>query len=405
MSSYANPSPSGRPPSPDDEAVLRAKQEIQGLVQELVEVSKSDVEPGEFYESLLNRAVSALAAIGGVVWILGEQGALSLQFQINLQQTGLAENKTSQLQHGRLLRQVIAKGEPALVAPHSGSGAGVESDSERGVIDSDDPEIAANPTGYLLVLAPITSDRGVEGLVEIFQRDGARPTTQRGYQRFLMQICELAGEYVKSRRLRHYATKQSLWEQLESFTSLVHQRLNSRETAYTIANEGRRLIGCDRVTVVLRKGGSYHVEAISGQDTFDKRSNVVRLLRNLARTVARTGEDLWFDGDTSDLAPQVEKAVNAYVDEAHTKQLAVLPLQEALDPSEEPEEGEEIFERMSRYRTLGCSPSTGAIISNAITIDDIIKEVLEAKRSERETRAIDGGAGGSMEDKKKEGYF
>ena len=76
-----------------------------------------------------------------------------------------------------------------------------------------------------------------------------------------------------------------------------------------------------------------------------------------------------------------------------------------VDEFNQPEEGEEIFERMSRYRTLGCSPSTGAIISNAITIDDIIKEVLEAKRSERETRAIDGGAGGSMEDKKKEGYF
>ena len=46
---------------------------------------------------------------------------------------------------------------------------------------------------------------------------------------------------------------------------LVHQKLESRETAYTIANEGRRLIGCDRVTVVLRKGGRYVVEAISGQ--------------------------------------------------------------------------------------------------------------------------------------------
>ncbi len=340
MSTYTNPPSSGQSPSPDDEAVLRAKQEIQGLVQELVELSKSEVEPNEFYEALLNKSVSALAAIGGVVWILDEQGVPGLQFQINLQQTGLTESKTSQLQHGRLLQQVIAKGEPALVAPHSGSGAGSELAVEHHPIDLGDAEIAANPTSYLLVLAPITSDRGVEGLVEIFQRDGARPTTQRGYQRFLMQICELAGEYVKSRRLRHYATKQSLWEQLESFTALVHQRLNSRETAYTIANEGRRLIGCDRVTVVLRKGSSYQVEAISGQDTFDKRSNVVRLLRNLARTVAKTGEDLWFDGDTSDLAPQVEKAVNAYVDEAHTKQLAVLPLQEASDPAEEPEQEE-----------------------------------------------------------------
>ena len=171
------------------------------------------------------------------------------------------------------------------------------------------------------MLAPIKTDVGVEGLVEIFQRPGTRPNTQRGYKRFLEQMCEVAGEYLKNRRLRHFTHKQSLWEQLETFTGLVHQALNSRETAYTIANEGRRLIGCDRVTVVLNKGSKYDVTAISGQDTFDKRSNVVRLLRNLATTVAKTGDDLWFEGDTADLAPQVEKAVNTYVDESHTKQL------------------------------------------------------------------------------------
>jgi multidrug efflux pump subunit AcrA (membrane-fusion protein) len=370
VSTNANPPPTGQSTSPDDEAVLRAKQEIQGLVQEIVELSKSEVDPGDFYEALLSKSVSALAANGGVIWVLDENGALGLQFQINLQMTGLAESRTAQLQHSRLLQQVMAKGEPVLVAPHSGSGMGgaeagalaeTRSDEEQeraatgNQFDPDDAEVVANPTEYLLVLAPIMSDRGVEGLVEIFQRDGARPTTQRGYLRFLVQICELAGEYVKSRRLRHFATKQSLWEQLESFTSLVHLRLDSRETAYTIANEGRRLIGCDRVTVVLRKGGSYQVEAISGQDTFDKRSNVVRLLRNLSKTVAKTGEDLWFTGDTSDLAPQVEKAVNAYVDQSHTKQLAVLPLHEAEDPSvESAQEGTEKGAKKGQLNVLGA---------------------------------------------------
>jgi multidrug efflux pump subunit AcrA (membrane-fusion protein) len=357
-------SPSSNP-SPDDDAVLRAKQEIQGLVQEIVELSKTDAEPADYYDALLTKSVAALAAIGGVVWTLQENGPLELQFQINLQQTGLAQSKMAQMQHGRLLQQVITKGEPVLVPPHSGTGGtGGEGTGLSGQVTSagaDGPEdlddqVAANPTDYLLVLAPISSDRGTEGIVEIFQRDGARPTTQRGYLRFLVQICELAGEYVKNRRLRHYVTKQSLWEQLESFTTLVHRGLNSRETAYTIANEGRRLIGCDRVTVALRKGSSYNIEAISGQDTFDKRSNVVRLLRNLTRTVAKTGEDLWFTGDTSDLAPQVEKAVNAYVDESHTKQLAVLPLYEeqAIAELEQAEQEEESGMKAGPVDVLGA---------------------------------------------------
>ena len=327
-SPYSDPSQTSTsgptPEAVDDDAVQRAKQEIQGLVQEVVELSRSEIEPTEFFAALLNKSVSALAAIGGVVWTLEEGSGLKLEYQVNLRQSGLIESETAQNQHGRLLQQVIDKGEAELFPPHSGAGGG----------DDGDAEAAANPTDFLLVVAPIKSDRGVDGLVEVFQRTGARPTTQRGYLRFLNQICELAGEYVKTRRLRHFATKQSLWEQLEAFTALVHQSLNSRETAYTIANEGRRLIGCDRVTVALRKGTKYQVSSISGQDTFDKRSNVVRLLRKLASTVARTGDDLWFDGDTSDLAPQVERAVNDYVDEAHTKQLAVLPLRE-LDREEE----------------------------------------------------------------------
>ncbi len=313
---------------PDEVAVQRAKQEIQSLVQEVVELSKSEIEPTEFYAALMDKSISALAAVGGVVWTQEEGAGLQLEYQVNLRETGLAESETAQRQHGRLLQQVIEKGEPVLIPPHSGAGG-----------DGDGEEAsAANPTDFLLVIAPIISDRGVDGLVEIFQRSGARPATQKGYLRFLEQICELAGEYVKSRRLRHFTHKQTLWEQLEAFTGLVHQALDSRETAYTIANEGRRLVGCDRVTVALRKGTKYQISAISGQDTFDNRSNVVRLLRNLVTAVAKTGEDLWFDGDTSDLAPQVEKVVNAYVDESHTKQLAVLPLREADLEEDEPGE-------------------------------------------------------------------
>lgn len=283
-------------------------------MQEVVELSRSEIEPGEFFAAAMHKSVSALAAIGGVVWLVEENGPVKLEYQENLQQTGLIENEAAQQRHGRMLKQAIDKAEPMIVPPHSGG------EGEEG---------AGNPTPFLIVLAPIISDRGVEGILEVFQRTGGRPSTQKGYLRFLVQISELAGEFVKNRRLKHFVTKQSLWEQLEAFTTLVHKALDSRETAYTIANEGRRLIGCDRVTVVLRKGTRYQVTAISGQDTFDKRSNVVRLMRNLATTVARTGDDLWFTGDTSDLAPQVEKAVNAYVDESHTKQIAVLPLRES----------------------------------------------------------------------------
>ena len=62
-------------------------------------------------------------------------------------------------------------------------------------------------------------------------------------------------------------------------------------------------------------------------------------------------------------------------------------------------------ERWVRFRTLGCYPLSGAVESTATTLPHIIQEMLLATRSEREGRVIDYDQAGSMEEKKKEGYF
>ncbi len=69
------------------------------------------------------------------------------------------------------------------------------------------------------------------------------------------------------------------------------------------------------------------------------------------------------------------------------------------------EEGEVIEERMVRFRTLGCYPLTGAVESTATTLPEIIQEMLLTTTSERQGRVIDHDQAGSMEEKKKEGYF
>ncbi len=70
-----------------------------------------------------------------------------------------------------------------------------------------------------------------------------------------------------------------------------------------------------------------------------------------------------------------------------------------LRPDEKPERV------MCRFRTLGCSPCTGAVRSDADTLEKIIAEIMTARQSERITRVIDHDRDGSMELKKREGYF
>jgi sulfate adenylyltransferase subunit 2 len=67
--------------------------------------------------------------------------------------------------------------------------------------------------------------------------------------------------------------------------------------------------------------------------------------------------------------------------------------------------GEKVEEKLVRFRTLGCYPLTGAIESNADTLEGIVTEMFTARTSERQGRLIDSDESASMEKKKKEGYF
>ncbi len=176
------------------------------------------------------------------------------------------------------------------------------------------------------MLGPVRVGRETKSVVEIFQRPNPSVKTQRGYLRFLQQMCELAGDYLKNRQLQHFTDRQALWGVLEQFTRSVHGSLEPREVAFTIANEGRRLIDCDRLTVALWRGRKCKIEAISGQDTFDTRSNTVMLLTKLATKVVVGGEAVWYSGDATNLPPQIEEAVQEYVDDSHSKQVGIIPL-------------------------------------------------------------------------------
>jgi hypothetical protein len=354
------------------QTVEQTKQQIRSLVSEIAQLSKSDVSAEEYYAAFMQRIVSALAAVGGAVWILGESRRPELTYQINLSETLLNPASDEADLHLRLLSHVARSAEPKLIPPQSGAA------DETG---------GGNPTRYLLVLAPLVADGKVEGVVEIFQRPDSQPATQRGYLRFLIQMCELAGEWLKSRKLKHFSDRHSLWAQADQFSRMVHENLDVRETSYTIANEGRRLIGCDRVTVAVKRGRTCKVEAVSGQDTIENRSNIITALERLATRVVATGESLWYEGVTEDLPPQVEEAVDTYVDESYAKSVVVLPLRKPGDPHEAARTGQnaEMIGEVQVDREI-----VGALIAEQIETD-LPREIIEPRVDlvyEHSTRAL-----------------
>ena len=305
--------------------------EIEVLVHEIADLAKSQISTHQFYRELLDRAVRALAAEGGAVWMRNTAGDLTLEYQINLAKANLGSPNASptshQERHARLLQSILNANEPRIVPPRSGSDiddAAPESgnSTERGQGNGQ----SANPTEFLLLAAPVAIDDGAIGIVEILQRTGASPAAQSGYLNFLSALCELAADFHRNDQRRDLQDRAALWSQFEQFTERAHASLDLDATAYGIANDGCQLIGCDRTSVGIFRGRKFCLLAASGIDTVDRRSNVVRRLQELVQAVAAIDEPFWYHDDPSDLPIQIDEPLQAYLDESQARMMAIIPL-------------------------------------------------------------------------------
>jgi len=341
-----------------EENVEQTKRQIRTLVNEVAELSKSDVGAAEFYPAVLQKVVNALAARGGAVWLLDGENGLRLAHHIDISPNLIDANNNEAISHGRLLGRLIQKGTPELVPPFSAS----EQTGE------------ANPTPFLLVTSPLASPKGPVGLLEVFQRAQTPPEAQVGYLKFVKHITDLVGDWLKGHTLQQVSNRQELWQQSDQFARLVHENLDLKDTAFTIANEGRRLIDCDRVSVAILKGGKAKVVAISGQDSIENRSNNVQALNNLATRVIKSGEPLWYDGSTEDLPAQLEEAIEDYVDLSHGRTVTVLPIRQP----ERKLEGDVLAERNETNEARVRRDIIGALIVEQIETQ-LSRQTLEGR--------------------------
>jgi hypothetical protein len=286
----------------------QTKNQIRKLVAEIADLAESDIQPPEFYVEFLNRAVAAVAASGGAFWLLDGRGSLKLQHQLEFRLTGLMDGRARSQPHDALLGCMIQASQPQIIPP----GASIE-----GVPN------AGNPTQFALIIAPLVVDKQVVGLIEILMDPNRRAATQKSTLRFVSDLCDLASTYLKNRQMRQMMSQQRLWNQLEGFTHQIHASLDLKETAYAVANDGKRLVGCDRLSVAMKIGGRVVVEAISGQEVVEQRANLVRELTKLCKVVIRSGEDLIYTGNTEGFAPDIRDALELYVDESGAKSVII----------------------------------------------------------------------------------
>jgi hypothetical protein len=320
----------GPDPRVDTQVIEQERRRLSRRLDEVARMCEANLPPATFYGEMLKRLLESLAAPAGVVWTRTAQGNLQQQFQVNLKEVNLDRSDATRQAHEELLRLAVTQPRPLHLPPQSSLGP-----SEPG------KPAPGNPSDYLLLMVPILQNEQVSGLIEVWQGANRPPGAVPGFLQYMTLMAELCTRYQRNQMIGQLSGQQQLWSQLEAFTRQIHSSLNPTEVAYQVANEGRRMIECDRVSVAVRRGYRTAIDAVSGADVVEKRSALVRAMRKLSEAVLDWGEKLVFAGTKEEgLPPKVLEALDAYLAESPSQLLVVLPLRPPLDDKDK-EKGKE----------------------------------------------------------------
>ena len=126
-------------------------------------------------------------------------------------------------------------------------------------------------------------------------------------------------------------------DDVSNFLAAIHQSIDRKSTSKNVVNETRRLLDCDRATVLLWHRGKFRVFAISGQVSVNRRSNTVRNLEKLAARITKTEETFWYPEET-EIPPQISQVLDTYLTESATRSFIVKPIfEKEIESVEDPD--------------------------------------------------------------------
>ena len=298
----------------DERAVEEARRQILAIVDQIRALAQGDVKEAEFFSALLAKSIEAMGAVGGIVWLVRDQGRVESVTGQGVEHTGIAQDQDAQAAHGKLVGALMGNPTGLIVPPRAG------------LTNADGSTAASNPTDLLVVAAPIDRAGTRAGLIEIFHQSNA-PEVERGYLKFLQEVTQPARTFLDRQQLVTLDSQQTALVQVDRFSRAVHETLDPVATAFVLANEARRIIGCDRVSVLVKRGRKLRLEAVSGQESIERRASAVQAVEALVRVVAKAGDPLWHPDPATELPPQIEEELEVYVDESHATALAIVPLE------------------------------------------------------------------------------
>ncbi|MCE9533934.1 MAG: hypothetical protein K8T89_22840 [Planctomycetes bacterium] len=301
----------------DAETVRRLTRQIDQACDLMGRLSGSPIPAADFFLALTTRTLSVINGTAGAVWLKSPQGLLQLQHQTNLGSVGIEDLPEGRGRHNALLKHTLDSKQLTFL------------DTGAIVVTAAGTE-ASNAAAYPVVVAPILSDQGdTYGLFEVWLESGGDPKLRTAHINFVNHMAGYATNYLRNNTALRNSTQEQIFTQLEAFSRQIHASLNPTEVAFLVANEGRRLIGCDRICVGVRHGRRTTIEAVSGSDVVEKASVQVRAMRDLMDAVLDWNERLLYQGSRDEtLPPPVLHSLDAFLAQSNPKLLVLQPLRD-----------------------------------------------------------------------------
>lgn len=322
---------------------LQTWQELEDVFARLGQLARSPIAPPQFYRTALEQSVRALSAAGGCVW-LRAPGGFQLVAQTGQPASATPRDESSRRAQQALLAQLANDRQVVTISPQI-------SPETSPALPASDHVVVFGPVNSLAAAAEPAFAKAaappVVAIVELWMPPNASPGTYRGCEQFLMGLCEIAADYHTFEERRRLLDQNHHRNELLDLAQRIHRQLSLAKTTYEVANEGRRVLDCDRFSVLMARGRRCRLWATSGVSRFERRSGAAKRLEKIAQLVRRTDEPAYYADGQSDALPPVADAMDQHVAESHARHIAAVPVRR---PTTENDDNPPLVKKRSRHR-------------------------------------------------------
>ena len=288
---------------------LESEPNAPHFLEEIAQLAHSDLTEVEFYNEMSGRLAESTSA----VW-LTVRSTRSESFPAICSIGKATTSLGSACYQSVLMGQTVR-----LLLPHSDDG------------------VASNPTDHLIAVGPVSDEDAAYAVVELGLADHSDAGRHSEIHELLTVVTDLAATYHRHQELSELRIDQGWWRQLDQFARDVHASMNPATLAYTIVNEGRRIIDCDRMTLLVAHGRRMRVAAVSGAEAVNRRANAVRQIEDFCEVWLPLKQPLNFPCDVDQFPDQVRRKLLDVVQESNARSLRLTPLFDQPNSTQAPE--------------------------------------------------------------------